>query len=536
MTQVTNLNTAMGAPARTNHASSKQEKSQELLAEFAGIMNQNAQNFMNPAADYKDRVTEMTDDVFSVSHTGENAKKDYEKLGSTGKRDIAQAKKPTATDSEYTSREVKQLADDVKEVVKETMQVSDEDIEQAMEALGLNVLDLLQPQNLIELVQSLTGNEDVSALLTNADFQITMQEVTGLITDFQQENGLNAQQFTDLLSQLSEQIDEMEEIVKELLNVGEAEQSAAVTDVQTDGSMQETGDGQEIDQQLGQQIVQQTEQNVPVEDAQVTQKTAVTAEQETLSVPTTQEETKDTSVQADEQPVVFAEENLREAAQTTDQGENPTAQDGKSKQQTFANTATQEPEAAENHTAMFHESTVMTNEQIPTAAPEVPQVESYIELQHLMDQMEGLARSFASAAGTTLEMQLNPENLGRLVLSVTERHGNVTAQITATNEQVKEALQTQMVELRSTLQEQGIKVEAVEVTVATHEFEQNLDGNASANGQMQEQDGQHAAGQQNGRRNLNMNSLDELSGLMSEEETLVAQMMRDNGGTVDYTA
>ena len=112
----------------------------------------------------------------------------------------------------------------------------------------------------------------------------------------------------------------------------------------------------------------------------------------------------------------------------------------------------------------------------------------------------------------------------------------MTAQITASNEQVKEALQTQMVELQSTLQAQGVKVEAVEVTVATHEFEQNLDGNTSANGQMQEQTGEQNAGGQSGRRNLNRNSLDELSGLMSEEETLVAQMMRDNGGTVDFTA
>lgn len=526
MTQVANLNTAVNTPARAN-ASSKQEKSQELLAEFAGIMNQNAQNFMNPAADYKDRVTEMTDDMFSVSHTGESARKDYEKLGSTGKREIAQAK-PASADGETVSQKAGQLADDVKEVVKETMQVSDEDIEQAMEVLGLEALDLLQPQNLIELVQQLTGSEDVSALLTNADFQITMQEVTGLIADFQQENGLNTQQFADLLEQLSGQIDELEEMVKDLLNVDEPQQPAEVTDVQADGLMQEISNGQQISQQTGQEV--------PAEDAQAEQKTAVTADQEILSASVTQEETPGDTVQVDEQPVVLAEENLNGADQTTDQENQPTAQDGKNKQQTFADAATKEPEPAEGHTAIFHENTVMANEQIHVAASETPQVESYIELQHLMDQMEGLARSFASAAGTTLEMQLNPENLGRLVLSVTEKHGNVTAQITATNEQVKEALQSQMVELRSTLQEQGIKVEAVEVTVATHEFEQNLDGNASANGQMQEQEQRQAAEHQNGRRNLNINSLDELSGLMSEEETLVAQMMRDNGGTVDYTA
>ena len=34
------------------------------------------------------------------------------------------------------------------------MQVSEEDIEQAMEVLGMEALDLLQPQNLIELVQN----------------------------------------------------------------------------------------------------------------------------------------------------------------------------------------------------------------------------------------------------------------------------------------------------------------------------------------------------------------------------------------------
>lgn len=527
MTQVANLNTVMNASAKAN-ASSKQEKSQELLAEFAGIMNQNAQSFLNPAADYKDRVTEMTDDIFSVSRTGKSVQKDYEKLGSTANRNIAQAKN-TTPDSKDVSQKVEKLADDVKETVQETMQVSEEDIEQAMEVLGLEALDLLQPQNLIVLVQQLTGSEDVGALLTNADFQITMQEVTGLIADFQQENGLNPEQFTDLLSQLSAQIDELEETVKKLLNIDEPEQSGEMTDVQADGTSEETGNDQEIIQTIG----QQTDSKAPAEDVQ--EKTAATTAQELTPVSADQEEAPNVSEQEDAQPAVPIGESLKAADQTTDQENGTGAQDGKNKQQTFTNAAAQEPEITGHHTAVFQENTVMANEPVQTV-PEVPQVESYIELQHLMDQMEGLARSFASAAGTTVEMQLNPENLGRLVLSVTERHGNVTAQITASNEQVKEALQTQMVELRSTLQEQGIKVEAVEVTVATHEFEQNLDGNASANGQMQEQAQQQAAGGQNGRRNLNMNNLDELSGLMSEEETLVAQMMRDNGGTVDYTA
>ena len=37
-------------------------------------------------------------------------------------------------------------------------------------------------------------------------------------------------------------------------------------------------------------------------------------------------------------------------------------------------------------------------------------------------------------------------------------------------------------------------------------------------------------------RRLNLNDLSELSGVMSEEETLAAKMMAEQGNSVDYTA
>ena len=83
------------------------------------------------------------------------------------------------------------------------------------------------------------------------------------------------------------------------------------------------------------------------------------------------------------------------------------------------------------------------------------------------------------------------------------------------------------------MNQQGVKVDAIEVTVGTHEFEQNLEENAreeeQAKQQMQES-------QKGTRRNLNLNDLDGLSGLMSEEEQLAAQIMKDNGNQVDLTA
>lgn len=501
MTQVANLNAGMRMPGQTN-ASSKQEKSKDLMSEFAGIMSQNAQSFQ------KSSYTNGLADERVLAGNTKNAL--TEKFDTFGSRRISQAQTVRADDSSVAGK-LEKLSADVKETVQDTMDVSDEELEQAMEALGFKTTDLLQPQNLIQLVQQLTGSTDVSALLTDADFQMTMQEVTGLITDFQQVNGLNAEQFSDLLAQLSSQIDEMEDAVKELLGV----------------------DGQKTEEMTAQLA---NRQENPSEAVQETIQNAQTVGQQKSSEQVMKTDQQETTEQVTESQMAATEGKAAEQfSQAKDQDESLMQQNEKSK--SFQMSEDNHSDAlTEPHAGIYQADPAAGGEQIATTGTEMPQTQSYVELQNLMDQMEGLARTFASAEGTTVEMQLNPESLGKLVLTVTEKHGNVTAQIAASNEQVKEALQTQMVELRSTLQAQGIKVEAVEVTVATHEFEQNLDGNTSANGQMQEQarrESERAAG---GRRNLDRGSLDELSGLMSEEETLVAQMMRDNGGSVDYTA
>ena len=97
---------------------------------------------------------------------------------------------------------------------------------------------------------------------------------------------------------------------------------------------------------------------------------------------------------------------------------------------------------------------------------------------------------------------------------------------------VKEALEAQVATLRENLNQSGVKVDAIEVTVASHEFERNLDQNHKR----EEEEGAHQEEMSKHRRNINLSSLDELSGLMTEEEQLVAQIMKDNGNSVDLTA
>lgn len=76
-----------------------------------------------------------------------------------------------------------------------------------------------------------------------------------------------------------------------------------------------------------------------------------------------------------------------------------------------------------------------------------------------------------SPENSSIEMQLNPENLGKVYLHIAAtKEGNITAELAVSSETVKTALEAQIADLRTSLNQQGIKVDAVEVAIASHEF------------------------------------------------------------------
>lgn len=131
---------------------------------------------------------------------------------------------------------------------------------------------------------------------------------------------------------------------------------------------------------------------------------------------------------------------------------------------------------------------------------------------------------------SNLEMQLHPESLGSLQIHVASKGGNITAQFVTQNESVKAALESQMIQLKESFAEQGIKVDAIEVTVQTHQFEQNLEQGRSRQ--------QEETGRRTRTRRIQLDgafSIDEGNSMESEEQ-LAAEMMAANGNSVDYTA
>jgi len=150
--------------------------------------------------------------------------------------------------------------------------------------------------------------------------------------------------------------------------------------------------------------------------------------------------------------------------------------------------------------------------------------------ESVMNQIQDAIRVIQTQDMTEMELQLHPASLGNLRIQIASKEGVVTAVFTTENETVRAALESQLVTLKENFAQQGVKVEAVEVTVASHAFEQNLNGDESNAGEQMPE-------KKRGSRRITLSDLtvDNLEEELSDEDRIVAEMMRENGNTVDYT-
>lgn len=381
-------------------------------------------------------------------------------------------------EAERVTEKLASFEKDVREILKEELGVTDEQIEEAMKTLGLTVADLLNPNQLAALVSELTGAADMGALLCDSGFLNVMQEIGTLGKVMLEELGMTKEQLVEFVLMTEE----------------------PVTDQQNTGL-----DGTEVELPA-----EETEESVPTVEisdhrtdrAQETVKPDGSAEE-------LQENQKDGSAEKTEtvERSADAEESGREAGRQE-----------AGREQTGAGV-----------TAGIQNS---VDALTPQQTESMNEFSARLDTANIIRQIVEHVRVNLSNTATTLEMQLNPENLGKLYLQLTAKDGMVSARIMAQNEMVRAALENQVAELRENMEHSGIRVDAVEVTVGSHEFEKNLEQNARQ--QEREAEEQEKSAKRN--RRINLNDLDELSGVMTEEESLVAQMMAEQGNSIDFSA
>lgn len=437
-----------------------------------------AQETVQPKDAVKQENTAQTTETQKTQDTPEEDAKDAVTQDGNGETDAVQNE--NAQDAEVRE-DVEEAAKELVEEVSKVLDIPLEKVEEAMEILGLTAVDLFDPTNLKQLLLNLTDSTDELSLVTDEGLYGNLQELFGTVSDtlgtLQEELGLDADELKALLDEISAEekqpVDTQEPV---MTPVGE-EPEVSVEGMK-DYAVSVEKDGGTV------QI------KVTVDDA---------SGQKHVS-----EQVTDTA--------------KPEAAPLAKKGQE--AETGHK----------EEGNAGQNAGNAFLQHLTGRTEEVE--APAERPVYTQPETNQIMDQIVEYMKINIKPETQELEMQLHPASLGTVHVQLAAKDGVITAQFAAQNETVKAVLETQMIQLKEQFEEQGIKVDAVEVTVANHAYGEQFGGEQEA------ADQKNGSAKKNARRiNLNLDEMEE-EGLeeLDDSERIAVEMMQANGGTVDYTA
>ncbi len=144
------------------------------------------------------------------------------------------------------------------------------------------------------------------------------------------------------------------------------------------------------------------------------------------------------------------------------------------------------------------------------------------QIREIADQILEKIKITVTPEITSFDMVLTPEELGRVNLTITEQDGIMKASFVTENELAKEAIESNLVQFKEMLTEQGLKVDSIEVTVGNFEFNKN--GQAET-GQEEQKRGKHR-----------FQTEDTVTTGRMEEDQLAQHFMEGGESTVNYMA
>ena len=399
------------------------------------------------------------------------------------------------------AEEISEITNQIVDKIKSEFEVTDEEIEEAMEVLGLTIADLTKPTELRNLLMELTGTTDSIELLTNVELYDSVKEVTdfasNLFTEVAKDFSLSTEQLTEMIN--TESFEEALNEVDVSVTSNEAE-TEAEAEVVSEVTVDKTTDSA------------LAFENSDKANANETKPVDSNNSNESEEVPIDTEKKAPDKI---EKPESFTQSNLMNDEAMNVRSENR-------KNFNFDNSNNQDLSLGQTGT--------VTNQTVNTVGDIVETVTSYTtgaDTDNIMRQVTDYVKVHISEDVTKMEIELHPASLGTVNMQINSQNGQITAHLTVQNELVKSVLETQMIKLQETFDEQGTKVSAIEVTVAEYSLNSQSDNNYS-----EERNGRNYGSKKKGINLNEIGSLDELD----EEEQLEAKVMEMNGSSVNYTA
>lgn len=481
---------AMADPKMTVQSSDSGQQFQKLLNSKG-----NAQNNGNAAAKNNTSISSNASDKAKVSD------KSYQKINTS--QNTTSARTTENAVNSATDKTLAEVQNDIKDIVQDATGMDDDMLQSILDSMGIMLTDLLNPSTLQEFVLQANGTSESMDLVMDESLMNSYTALLQDLTDYLSENG---DQILAAMQQLSQEVtaqdfgismDEISNTAKQdniavteaELSGQDAEQTTASVSVNTDAG------------QNAQNTVQNTdsEQDVPSGDGKAEVKNvSIVSNQENASYDDT-DSTEDESTQDDLQKL-FTSDTQEE---TSFVRQDDTA-------------AIPQPyEVVQGNVSQIYDANAVSSQRMQ-------------QMVHIVHQVSEQIQQSVNQNTTTLEMQLNPESLGKVLLNLVSKEGMMTATFHVQTEEARQALESQMYTLKENLEAKEIKVESVEVHVSDFNFEQSTEAEAQRQNDMQ-----------NGsRRKFRYDAADEEEDaeITDEKEALRKEVMRNNGSSIDYTA
>lgn len=360
---------------------------------------------------------------------------------------------------------VNQAVQDIKDSIKDELDISDDKLEEVMSILGLTNADLLQSQNIADIFMEVTGTQDAMDIITDAaltqSFQNIISTVEQAVDNLSEDTGMSIEQIKDFIN------DNMTNSAAVVDDKTVVDDIRTEENVQTNASDKMTGDNEDVN--------------------------------------SINEDTLDNISQSVEKKITIQSDNKS--------SDNMKGYNGSDKSSDVKTTVSEiSSNLVQSIQNSFEEVMNTTTTQTVNGADVIKQIINSVKVT-------------GNNVVQSMEIQLNPEHLGKVTLNVTSKSGVITAEIVAQNEQVKKAIESQINTLKDNFENQGIKIEAVEVTVQSHSFEsgQNLKGNDS-------EQGKRFKGT---RKAVRLEDFEEMS---EESDELIDNLIQNENSSVEYTA
>lgn len=391
------------------------------------------------------------------------------------------------------------IADEVKDVLG----IDDDTFANAMTALGLSPLDLLESNNLAKLVLFVNGSSDFTDLLTDENMLNQLNELSDILGNLNWEDltGMSKSDFLEGVEDFNAKTQTESDVFTE--DAPDLAQDTAV-DAADSGN---------------------TSENVSAEEESAANTNNVSTEKKSAQGETTVNTSDNSSDTKVEVSVTKSEESSSQQSSYSSQSEDDMSE------VTHDQTISEDDVTTDNqHTVrndFIQNLNQAVNDTVQVAKPESVRMQQMVDI---VNQVVERIKVSIGTESTSMEMQLNPEHLGKLLLNVSSKNGVMTAVFSVQSEEARAALESQMYTLRENLELRELKVDAVEVNVSDFDF---------SHSDQQTMNGDQSKADNGNGRQMKFEFDDESSeeAVSNEEKEAVRkQVMRDNGSQIDFTA